>query len=149
MPAASLRPCTYPGCRALVRGASRCDAHPYVRAAREPDPFLSTGRWRGLRAVYLKRHPLCVCGKPATHVDHILSRKQAPDLALEWSNLQGLCVSCHTRKTNEVDGSGWGGSARGETHPGSESYGTPPGTDRALLSRERGQNGANGGPPHG
>ena len=75
---------------------------------READPFLWSGQWRGLRAVYLKRHPYCVvCGAPAKHVDHIASRKQAPSLALEWSNLQALCVSCHTKKTNRHDGAGW------------------------------------------
>ena len=108
MPRAALRPCTHPGCRALVRGESRCPSHPYLRSARIPDAFLQTGRWRGLRAVYLKRHPLCVhCGAPAAHVDHIVSRQVAPALALEWSNLQGLCVPCHTRKTNAQDGAGW------------------------------------------
>ena len=50
--------------------------------------------------MYLKRHPLCVhCGAQAAHVDHIVSRQAAPELALEWANLQGLCVPCHTRKT--------------------------------------------------
>ena len=102
------KPCAYPGCRALVRGASRCEAHPYQRKPRQSDPFYSSGKWRGLRAVFLKRHPLCaVCGAQAEHVDHVLSRKQAPELELEWENLRALCRPCHTKKTNQVDGAGW------------------------------------------
>ena len=108
MAIASFRPCTFPGCNAIVRGASRCEKHPYVRTQRRPDPFLDTGRWRGLRAAFLKKHPLCVvCGAEAKHVDHIVSRKQAPELALEWSNLAAMCIPCHTKKTNAQDGAGW------------------------------------------
>ena len=108
MPSAPSRPCTYPGCRALVRGASRCSAHPYARVKGEYDAFYSSPAWRKLRAVFIRRHPLCAaCGGPAKHVDHVLARKDAPHLELEWANLQALCVSCHAKKTVALDGAGW------------------------------------------
>ena len=66
---------------------------------------LETGRtlaldgaaWRRLREVILFRDPLCVCGcgRPSTDVDHI--NNESTDNRRE--NLQPLCASCHSRKT--------------------------------------------------
>lgn len=55
--------------------------------------------------MFLKRHPLCqdpdgVHGGrpvPATDVDHIKARRDGG--GDDWSNLQALCHSCHSRKT--------------------------------------------------
>ena len=62
--------------------------------------------WLKLRAAQLRREPLCVdCNKqgkvtPANTVDHIDGNS--------WnnlqSNLQSMCTSCHTIKTNREDG---------------------------------------------
>lgn len=41
----------------------------------------------------------------ATEVDHIISKAEGG--RDELSNLQGLCKSCHSRKTARVDGGGW------------------------------------------
>ncbi len=38
---------------------------------------------------------------PSSSVHHILDRRQRPDLAFEWSNLQALTQSCHSRITRE------------------------------------------------
>lgn len=68
---------------------------------REDKAFYSGGKWRKLRAAFLGRHPLCAecqaAGRPVPAVDvhHRLERKDRPDLAYEWSNLQALCKPCH------------------------------------------------------
>jgi 5-methylcytosine-specific restriction protein A len=62
------------------------------------------GRWRKLRLIVLAEEPVCrMCGREASeHVDHIVARaKGGSD---ERENLQGLCASCHARKTARHDG---------------------------------------------
>jgi 5-methylcytosine-specific restriction endonuclease McrA len=71
---------------------------------------LAGGNSRKLRAMFLRRHPLCADpfemhgGRPvvATEVDHIqpLSRGGGH----EWENLQALCKSCHSKKTARETG---------------------------------------------
>lgn len=114
-----MKPCAWPGCHAIAQG-SHCQQHKAVAAERkaeqlkksnkaynrkrdESDGFYSTGRWRGLRAAYLRTHPLCAeCERadrvtPAVIVDHIQPTKTHPHLALDWSNLRALCRACHNR----------------------------------------------------
>jgi 5-methylcytosine-specific restriction protein A len=69
----------------------------------------SSARWRRVRLLVLKRDPLCVdpFGTHAldgidvltTEVDHIVQLTARPDLAFEMTNLQGLCSTCHNRKS--------------------------------------------------
>lgn len=67
----------------------------------------NTARWRKVRQMILARTPLCadpygqhgVRPVLAQQVDHILSLRERPDLALTLSNLQGLCTRCHARKS--------------------------------------------------
>lgn len=47
----------------------------------------------------LELHPICPCGARATHADHIVPIADDPSLRFKLSNGQGLCVSCHSRKT--------------------------------------------------
>ena len=119
MPFKAPTPCTYPNCPTLTTTA-RCPAHPpyrYRREIKRKDTRPSRqargyGRqhekWRKL---ILHRDPLCVmCVKnpfrfpkrKATVADHIIPLKQGGTFAL--SNGQGLCHSCHARKTRH-DGS--------------------------------------------
>lgn len=67
--------------------------------------FYRSARWLRLRKMILSQGPLCVeCAKrgritPATDVDHVLARRDRPDLSFDADNLQTLCKACHSRKT--------------------------------------------------
>lgn len=52
-------------------------------------------QWDKARAGYLKSHPTCRCGAPATVVHHVIRHKG--DKALFWdkSNWQTVCKPCH------------------------------------------------------
>jgi 5-methylcytosine-specific restriction endonuclease McrA len=70
------------------------------------DPFYWSAEWRKLRADFIKANPHCAalgCARPTKHVDHRLSRRKRPDLALEASNLRAYCHRCHSRKTVAID----------------------------------------------
>ena len=62
-------------------------------------------RWRRLRDMFIRSHPLCEHCKAkgittrAQHVDHIRAIQDGGD-PYAWDNLQSLCISCHTGKTN-------------------------------------------------
>jgi 5-methylcytosine-specific restriction endonuclease McrA len=48
------------------------------------------------------RNPYCItagCNQPATEVDHIVPRRDRPDLAFEESNCRALCKSHHSART--------------------------------------------------
>lgn len=64
---------------------------------------------RKRREEYLKRHRMCADCKRrrATHLDEII-----PGLGHVAGNIQGLCASCHSRKTALHDG-GFGHSIFG------------------------------------
>lgn len=65
-----------------------------------------TRKWYALRALHLRQNPWCIsCLKEGKHteaveLDHIIPHKG--DMGLFWDkgNWQGLCVSCHSKKTN-------------------------------------------------
>jgi len=113
MPTRPLKPCSYPGCRALVAGGgSRCVKHAkteqrqYDRQRGSAAKRGYDGKWRRYRAAYLARNPVCVhCGDVAEAVDHIqpVSGPDDPKF-FEPENHQALCASCHSRKTASEDG---------------------------------------------
>jgi 5-methylcytosine-specific restriction protein A len=88
-----------------------CDEHtPAHRGDTKPTKEKGYGRrWQKGRAVFLKKHPLCVrcteAGKltPATIVDHIVPHRGDPVLFWDESNWQPLCKSCHDIKTMTDD----------------------------------------------
>ncbi|NTU59658.1 MAG: HNH endonuclease [Deltaproteobacteria bacterium] len=115
-PQAAPRPCTWPGCGALVRGASRCPRHAAETRRQVDDRRGSSAqrgygaRWQKVRAAYLSAHPLCVrceeAGRvvPATIVDHIIPHRGDWGFFWDTRNWQGLCKACHDRKTAAEDG---------------------------------------------
>jgi 5-methylcytosine-specific restriction protein A len=61
-----------------------------------------TKRWQSVRFLAKRRDGFrCVkCGVSGRiEVDHIQPIKDAPELAYELTNLQSLCVPCHSKKT--------------------------------------------------
>ena len=77
-------------------------------------------RWERLARMFRRRHPLCADpfgihaaeGRvvPGEQVDHIVPRSAGG--TDDWSDLQTLCASCHSRKTALHDG----GFGRPPTH---------------------------------
>jgi 5-methylcytosine-specific restriction enzyme A len=111
-PFAPLHPCNTPGCGALVpRGVARCTVHQRQRQAeynRRRGSSTQQGygqehrRWR---EEVLTRDPVCrmCCRRPSTVADHIISRRKG-GAQFDLANGQGLCATCHGRKTVKQDG---------------------------------------------
>ncbi len=103
MPTKPMRACTVPGCPNPATMRGKCALHAaQTRAQQEANRPSAAQRgydahWRVIRAMFLKKHPICACGKPATEVDHI--KPLAMGGGNEWANLQALCKPCHSAKT--------------------------------------------------
>ena len=65
--------------------------------------FYDSAEWKKLRNAFRAANPLCVnvedCGNAMYFVDHIIPINSG-GAALDWANLQSLCVSCNAKKTN-------------------------------------------------
>ena len=73
-----------------------------VKYDRAGTAIYRTPRWKALRFLAKRRDQFrCVqCGASGNlEVDHVKPVRSHPELALDLSNLQTLCVSCHSRKT--------------------------------------------------
>lgn len=112
MPTQPAKPCAHPGCRVLVTGRPRCDAHTSQQRREEDqrrDPTVrrlyNNARWRSASRAYLACNPICArCGGLAEVVDHIVPHRG--DYESFWNaggNWQGLCKRCHDRKTATED----------------------------------------------
>jgi 5-methylcytosine-specific restriction protein A len=116
MPGRAYRICAKSGCNKLSL-AKYCELHvsyePQQRnEERAVDPIrrlLGSGAWQATRRVILLRDILCkACGNAfSSEVDHRVPARRwiarhNGDLAsfFDESNLQGLCKSCHTAKTD-------------------------------------------------
>ncbi|MCR4508918.1 HNH endonuclease [Pseudomonas sp. 32.2.56] len=121
------RPCCHPGCGRLVSNGSYCAQHQVLADQRraeqlkkankrynprraDSDKFYDTAAWRRFRRYYLITHPLCVdCEAeglvvPAVVVDHIKPFKERPDLALDETNMRGLCRPHDNRRRHDRRG---------------------------------------------
>jgi 5-methylcytosine-specific restriction protein A len=110
------RPCSYPGCSALVSDGSRCDKHRKQEQSRynkQRGSAASQGygsRWRKIRTLKLQRSPLCQdCLEmeprrltPANEVHHIVALRDGG--THDFSNLMSLCKSCHSKRTDKGNG---------------------------------------------
>lgn len=149
MPYAPKKPCAQPGCGGLT-DARYCARHAHVEAEeraavhRHVDQHRPSASkrgyghtWQKLRKLILHRDPVCVmCAREAaTEVDHIVALAKGGDNALE--NLQGLCKSCHSRKTATEDGAF-------QTKPKTSQVTIvcgPPGSGKTTYVRERAHRG--------
>lgn len=116
MPARLPRPCSHPGCPAVVPPDRRyCPDHERAersRYDRERGSAAARGydaRWRRVRRMVLAEEPLCrrcaAAGRvmPATDVHHI----DGDVRNLSRENLEPLCHECHSRET-AASGRRWG-----------------------------------------
>lgn len=62
--------------------------------------------WKRLRKSTMMKYPLCVrclsygLTRKTEHIDHVIPHRGNSQLFTDTSNLQGLCHSCHSYKTN-------------------------------------------------
>lgn len=113
--------CVAAGCVDLaIEGLAHCEDHEAVRLAKLAASRDKAGRsdhaiahsalyalrsWKKGRLAFLRVHPLCAdCEElgavvEAREVDHIQPHKGDKRLFFDRSNWQGLCKSCHSRKT--------------------------------------------------
>lgn len=113
-----VRLCGAPGCNAITNGSYYCPKHKALadkkraehdkewgkRAARTESSqwhsMYESERWRTLRKEFLSKYPKCfVCGAKATIADHIVPHRGNVELFYNESNLQPMCWSCHSKKT--------------------------------------------------
>lgn len=75
-----------------------------------PDPFYQSRAWKDIRLQRIRkdgwRCTQCGCrcrgrkfGEPRPHVDHIRTRREHPELALDINNLRTLCEHHHNQRT--------------------------------------------------
>ena len=105
------RPCSSPLCK-NISTTSYCSSCTPVRQPRMKEDYhklYRTQQWKRMRTVVLRDQPLCVaCQRAgrgslsvAQHVDHIIPHRGDRDLFFDKDNLQPLCVSHHSFKTNK------------------------------------------------
>lgn len=61
----------------------------------------ATKRWKILRDQVRQEEPFCRtdCGRLTDDIDHIMPHRGDEALFFDRSNLQGLCLECHSAKT--------------------------------------------------
>jgi 5-methylcytosine-specific restriction endonuclease McrA len=80
-------------------------------AAAMSDRFYQSQEWRRVRYRALQRDRWrCTCcgravrAKGDSRVDHVVARRERPDLALTLSNLRTLCTGCDAKRHSEKGG---------------------------------------------
>jgi len=81
-------------------------------------PFYGTAEWKAVRLACLRRQQwrcahcaTSIAARGSSRVDHIKTRAERPDLALEPTNLQGLCIKCDAIRHADKGGSHQAASA--------------------------------------
>lgn len=105
MPSAPPSLCLEPRCPNLGAYKGRCKVHARIqertRYNAETRKWYYTDAWKTLRQIVLGNQPVCVECKvqPSTEVDHITPHRGNYAMFFNLSNLQGMCTTCHGRKT--------------------------------------------------
>ena len=119
MPFSSPKACRISGCAAYSCDDDNClnkkqgthkpkeDKDPHLRGALSRSKAYSTARWGKVRKSQMSKAPLCQrclsfdLVTTATDVDHQVPHKGDRKLMWDAGNLQSLCRSCHSWKTQE------------------------------------------------
>lgn len=74
--------------------------------SKETQKWYKRAHWTRLRTVVIHRDPVCkICNRaPSTIADHIKPHKGEWSLFSDLDNLQGICKTCHAKKTAREDG---------------------------------------------
>lgn len=110
MPAAPRKVCSCRGCPVcqgrcpeLTTGGKCASCLSQSRKAHRGNDYIySSPRWKGLRRSVLREQPFCCepgCSELTHDIDHITPIDIDPERKWDRTNLQGLCRSCHSRKT--------------------------------------------------
>lgn len=114
MPRTAKRPCRIPLCSGYSVAEGYCNRHARMRWSERAKKLPPKKKHRhnpydknhkDIRKIMKAKEPFCrECGRPSTDLDHI----DGDPWNRDDSNLQMLCHSCHSTKTNQQDGGGWG-----------------------------------------
>lgn len=95
-----------PCCGRIVPAGERCACQQTKDriAKAQADKRRPSARQRGydhayqvMAAEFLRRHPVCTCGAPATVVRHKVSIAKRPDLRMDQTNWLPGCRSCNAK----------------------------------------------------
>ena len=100
--------CMEPLCPDYAEHRGYCDKHKRDRPIKrlEHSKMYYSKAWKRMRAIHLLNSPLCECCslhgyvEIAKDVDHIIPHRGDKKIFNNTNNLQSLCKSCHSRKTN-------------------------------------------------
>lgn len=108
MPTGLRRACGVATCprAAVVRGYCQTHAQERERLRGTAHQRGYTPDWVRIRLSFLRRHPTCACGRPATDVHHLRRLREGGTHTDD--NLRALCHACHSRLTAQED-SRWTG----------------------------------------
>ena len=105
------RACSHPRCKELITSGKYCDTHKAQpgppRERGEFDWAYRSTDWKRIRSVQLAKQPLCCrclhygIVERAKDVDHVIAHEGDLNLFYDKDNLQSLCHSCHSWKTNQ------------------------------------------------
>lgn len=119
MPSSAPRACRIPCCAAFSCSDDNCldkrqathkpkqAGDPHARGSLSRDKAYSNARWKKVRNSQLSKAPLCQrclsfdTVTIATDVDHQTPHRGSKKLMWDAGNLQSLCRSCHSWKTQE------------------------------------------------